>query len=58
MSIDDECIDENDVKQYEMHAIKRRFTGLMDNLLTDATDEDEEDDDASDDDVELPDDDE
>lgn len=44
MAIDDEAVDGNDVKQYEVWAIKRRFSGLLDTLANEASTEDEDDD--------------
>jgi len=44
MTLDDEAIEDNNVKQYEIHAIKRRFNTLMDTLYNDADIEDEDDD--------------
>lgn len=45
MAIDDEAVDDNDVKQYEVFAIKRRVSSLLDTLANDASVEDEDDDD-------------
>jgi len=43
MAIDDEAVEDNSVKQYEIYAIKHRFNGLLDQLANEA-DTGEEDD--------------
>ena len=44
MAIDDEAVEDNSVKQYEIHAIKHRFNGLLDQLAGEADTGDDEDD--------------
>jgi len=44
MAIDDEAVEGDSVKQYEIHAIKHRFNGLLDQLAGEADTGDDEDD--------------